>query len=53
MLARVYVTLKTGLLDPQGKAVKSALDALGFKGVKQARVGKVIELELNPGRWIF
>ncbi len=52
MKARVYVTLKPGLLDVQGKTVKSALEALGFKGVKDVRVGKCIELELANGRGI-
>jgi phosphoribosylformylglycinamidine synthase len=44
--ARVYVTLKPGVLDPQGKAIQHALDALGFEGVESVRQGKVIELEL-------
>ncbi len=47
MKAKVYITLKPGLLDAQGKTVKQALDALGFKGVAGVRVGKYIELELN------
>ncbi len=47
MRAKVSVTLKAGLLDPQGKTIKQALEALGFKGIKQVRVGKLIELELN------
>ena len=50
MKARVYVTLKPGLLDAQGKTVKSALDALGFKGVREVRMGKYIELELNGAK---
>jgi len=44
--ARVYVTLKPGVLDPQGKAIQHALGALGFDGVESVRQGKVIELEL-------
>ena len=47
MIARVYVTLKPGLLDAQGKTVKSALESLGFKGVEGVRMGKYIELHLN------
>jgi phosphoribosylformylglycinamidine synthase len=50
MKARVYVTLKPGLLDAQGKTVKSALDALGFKGVKDVRMGKYVEIELNGAK---
>ena len=47
MKAKVYVTLKPGLLDVQGKTVKTALASLGFKSVKDVRIGKYIELELN------
>ena len=47
MKARVHVTLKNGVLDPQGKAVQHALDALGFGGVDDVRQGKFIELELS------
>ena len=46
MKARVYVMLKTGVLDPQGDAVRHALGALGFDGVQGVRQGKVIELDL-------
>jgi phosphoribosylformylglycinamidine synthase PurS subunit len=46
MKARVYVMLKTGVLDPQGEAVRHALGALGFDGVQGVRQGKVIELDL-------
>ena len=46
MKARIYVTLKNGVLDPQGKAIEQTLGALGFEGVHQARQGKLIELEL-------
>ncbi len=44
--AIVYVTYKKGVLDPQGETVKGALLSLGHQGVKEARVGKYIELEL-------
>ena len=47
MKARVYVMLKTGVLDPQGEAGRHALGALGFDGVAGVRQGKVIELELT------
>ena len=50
MKAHVYITLKPGLLDAQGKTVRNALEALGFKGVTDVRMGKYIELELNHGR---
>ncbi len=46
MKARVHVMLKTGVLDPQGEAVRHALAALGFDGVEAVRQGKVIELDL-------
>lgn len=48
MKATVYVRLKQEVLDPQGDAVKRALVALGFEGVKGVRVGKLIEIELDP-----
>ena len=47
MKARVYVTLKPGILDPQGQAVLHAIGSLGYTGVKDVRVGKLIELELE------
>ena len=47
MKAKVVVRLKPEVLDPQGNAVKRALDKLGFAGVKDVRVGKVIEIELD------
>ena len=50
MQARVYVTLKPGLLDVQGKTVKQALESLGFKGVKEVRMGTYIEIELNHSK---
>ena len=46
MKTRVYVTLKNGVLDPQGKAIHPALDGLGFSGVNDVRAGKLIELDL-------
>ncbi|MEO1331514.1 MAG: phosphoribosylformylglycinamidine synthase subunit PurS, partial [Pseudomonadota bacterium] len=46
MKARVHVTLKTGVLDPQGEAIRHALGTLGFDGVEGVRQGKLIELEL-------
>ncbi|MFE3837066.1 phosphoribosylformylglycinamidine synthase subunit PurS [Pseudogemmobacter sonorensis] len=47
MKARVTVMLKSGVLDPQGEAIRHALGALGFTGVEGVRQGKVIELELG------
>ena len=47
MKAKVHVTLKPGVLDPQGKAVGNALAALGFSGVGGVRQGKYIEIELD------
>ena len=49
MKTRVYVTLKNGVLDPQGKAIHHALEGLGFTGVNNVRAGKLIELDLEPG----
>ncbi|SON56122.1 phosphoribosylformylglycinamidine synthase subunit PurS [Hartmannibacter diazotrophicus] len=46
MKARVTVTLKNGVLDPQGKAIEGALGSLGFAGVNSARQGKIIDLDL-------
>ncbi len=46
MKLRVFVTLKPGVLDPQGEAVRHALGALGFDGVNGVRQGKMIELDL-------
>ena len=46
MKARVFVTLKSGVLDPQGKAIHHALEGLGFAGVNDVRAGKLIELNL-------
>ena len=47
MRARVFVRLKRGILDPQGTAVKRALEGLGYREVRELRVGKVLELELE------
>ena len=47
MKAQVHVTLKEEVLDPQGDAVRRALSALGFEGVKRVRIGKLIEIELE------
>jgi len=46
MKARVFVTLKNGVLDPQGEAIRHALGTLGFQGVQGVRQGKVIDLDL-------
>ncbi len=49
--ARVLIRPKEGILDPQGKAVERALPALGFEGVGQVRVGRMVELEAeDPAR---
>lgn len=47
MKAKVHITLKNGVLDPQGKAVQHALGSLGFAGVNDVRQGKFIELDLT------
>lgn len=49
MKARVHVMLKSGVLDPQGEAVRHALGSLGFEGVEGVRQGKIIELDLADG----
>ena len=49
MKTRIYVTLKNGVLDPQGKAIHHALAGLGFAGVNDVRAGKLIELDLDAG----
>ena len=46
MKVKIHVTLKQGILDPQGKAIEHALDSLGFKAAENVRVGKYIELDL-------
>ena len=47
MKARIHITLKSGVLDPQGKAIAHALGSLGFAGVGDVRQGKYIEIELD------
>ncbi len=46
MKARILITLKTGVLDPQGKAIQKALGSLNFDGIDGVRQGKVIEIDL-------
>jgi len=46
MKLRIFVTLKPGVLDPQGKAIHHALGSLGFAGVEDVRAGKLIEMEV-------
>ena len=46
MRARVHITLKDGVLDPQGKAIKRALEGLGFQGVNEVRQGKVLDIDV-------
>ena len=47
MKARIRITLKDGVLDPQGKAIHNALASLGFSGIEEVRQGKYIEVELK------
>lgn len=47
MKAIIHVTLKQGILDPQGKAIEHALDSLGFSNAANVRVGKYLEVDLN------
>ena len=49
MKARVFITLKPGVLDPQGRAIHHALEGLGFDGINDVRAGKLIELDLAEG----
>lgn len=49
MKAIVHIALKTGVLDPQGKAVADTLSRMGYREVEGARIGKVIELDLEKG----
>jgi phosphoribosylformylglycinamidine synthase len=46
MKARIHITLKSGVLDPQGKAIQSSLGSLGFAGIENVRQGKYIELDI-------
>jgi len=48
MKAKIYISLKEGILDPQGKAVEGALSVLGFKDVEGVRIGKYLEVTLKP-----
>ncbi|GAO56366.1 MULTISPECIES: phosphoribosylformylglycinamidine synthase subunit PurS [unclassified Novosphingobium] len=47
MKVRVYVSLKNGVLDPQGRAIHHALEGLGFSGVNDVRAGRMIELDVD------
>lgn len=47
MKVRVYVSLKNGVLDPQGRAIHHAIEGLGIHGVKDVRAGKMLELEVD------
>ncbi len=49
MKTRITITLKPGVLDPQGRAIHHALDGLGFAGVNDVRAGKLIELDVADG----
>ena len=45
--AKIHISLKPGVLDPQGKAIKNALESIGFEGIENVRQGKFIELEIK------
>ena len=47
MKAKIYISYKEGILDPQGKTVNNALDAIGIKQIDSVRMGKYIEMEFN------
>ena len=49
MKVRIHVSLKPGVLDPQGRAVHHALEGLGFEGIEDVRVGRLIELDVADG----
>jgi phosphoribosylformylglycinamidine synthase len=49
MKVRVFVSLKPGVLDPQGRAVHHSLEGLGFSGVEDVRIGRMIEMEVADG----
>ena len=49
MKIRVHVSLKNGVLDPQGRAIHHALEGLGFSGVNDVRAGRLIELDVDDG----
>ena len=47
MNAKIYITLKKGILDPQGKAIRQSLLSIGHNEIKEVRVGKIIEIKMN------
>ncbi len=47
VLAKIYITLKNGILDPQGKTVQHALESLGFQRIREVRMGKLIQLRFG------
>ncbi len=49
MTARVYVSLKRTVLDPQGQTIRTALASRGYAGIEEVRQGKVFEIEVTPG----
>ena len=49
MKVRIFVSLKPGVLDPQGRAVHHALEGLGFDGVEDVRIGRIVEMEVADG----
>lgn len=49
MKVRIHVTLKPGVLDPQGRAVHHALEGLGFEGIDDVRVGRLVEIDVAEG----
>jgi len=49
MKVRVHVSLKNGVLDPQGRAIQHAIEGLGFSGVKDVRAGRLFELDVDEG----
>ncbi|MGB3165902.1 MAG: phosphoribosylformylglycinamidine synthase subunit PurS [Alteraurantiacibacter sp.] len=49
MKVRIHVSLKPGVLDPQGRAVHHALEGLGFAGVENVRIGRLVELDVSDG----
>ena len=46
MKAKIYVTMKQGILDPQGKAIQASLQSLGYDGVREVRAGRYLEIDL-------
>ena len=50
MIAQIVITPKRAILDPQGKAIRSSLHALGFDEVQDVRMGKYLELKIEPGQ---